>query len=93
MIMAQKGYGLIWNGEVVSQLFRPFIVVKAADQIRAIARLRSQRQDFFGDLPGAALPPKAFGAAQGYYRPLLPGLSVSSFANSWKLSADGSIWL
>ena len=51
----------------------------AANHIRAIARLRSQRLVLQGDEPRAALTDSL---ALGYFRPPLSGLSVCGFADT-----------
>ena len=51
----------------------------AADQIRAVARLRKVRQGHLADIPRAAL---ADSLALGYYISPLTGLSVCGFAEN-----------
>jgi len=79
--MAQKGYGLIWNGEVVSQLFKPFIVVRAAIRL-ALSRGFAVSGRIFGDLPGAALPRKLSG---------LPRATIGRFFQGFQLAASPTV--
>ena len=60
----------------------------AADQIRAIARLRRQRLDFWAIVTqGGALPESRF--ALGYYRPPLQGFQLAASTFAQKLRWTG----